>query len=72
MKIDMGGCAAVIGCAEVIGQLKPQVYNSSIIFSACSIFHKIECHMLPHNSILILNAGIGYPNNLFFVCLFHL
>lgn len=25
MKFDMGGCAAVLGCAKVIGQLKPDV-----------------------------------------------
>lgn len=26
MKFDMGGCAAVLGCAKSIGKLKPQVY----------------------------------------------
>lgn len=25
MKIDMGGCAAVLGCAKVLGQLQPKV-----------------------------------------------
>lgn len=29
MKIDMGGCAAVLGCAKVLGQLKPKVSSSS-------------------------------------------
>lgn len=25
MKFDMGGCAAVLGCAKTIGQLRPKV-----------------------------------------------
>ena len=29
MKFDMGGCAAVLGCAKAIAQLRPKVANSS-------------------------------------------
>lgn len=27
MKIDMGGCAAILGCARTIAALKPQVHH---------------------------------------------
>lgn len=27
MKFDMGGCAAVLGCAKAISLLKPNVYS---------------------------------------------
>ncbi len=32
MKFDMGGCAAVLGCAKAIAQIKPKVNNDSISF----------------------------------------
>ena len=47
MKFDMGGCAAVLGCAKAISQLKPNVYNEAksfqlalnrIIFSLLKLF----------------------------------
>lgn len=30
MKFDMGGCAAVLGCAKAIAQLRPKVTYSSL------------------------------------------
>lgn len=31
MKFDMGGCAAVLGCAKAIGQLRPKVSEIYLI-----------------------------------------
>jgi len=35
MKIDMAGAAAVLGCAQVIGQLRPQGIEVHFIIAAC-------------------------------------
>lgn len=32
MKFDMGGCAAVLGCAKAIAQLRPKVWNTAMFF----------------------------------------
>jgi leucyl aminopeptidase len=32
MKFDMGGCAAVLGSAKAVGQLKPKVFYHSFYF----------------------------------------
>jgi leucyl aminopeptidase len=31
MKFDMAGCAAVLGCALAIGEIKPKVFKSTSI-----------------------------------------
>lgn len=40
MKFDMGGCAAVLGCAKAIAQLRPKVWNTTMFFDT------IRCDMI--------------------------
>lgn len=44
MKIDMGGCAAVLGAATALGHLKPKVlpFQVFVVFSTLSVCHAIH------------------------------
>lgn len=42
MKFDMGGCAAVLGCAKAISQLKPNVLYTSKL----TAFYTYVCYVI--------------------------
>lgn len=53
MKFDMGGCAAVLGCAKAISQLKPNVSLTTIhtVYSVSTPrflkpFQNVEVHFI--------------------------
>lgn len=55
MKIDMAGAAAVLGCAQVIGQLQPQGIEVHFIIAACE--NMISGHALHPGDILTAANG---------------
>ncbi len=55
MKIDMAGAAAVLGCAQVIGQLQPQGIEVHFIIAACE--NMISGNALHPGDILTASNG---------------
>lgn len=58
MKFDMGGCAAVLGCAKAIAQLRPVVSRQLI--------HRIEGRVFNY---LTMSLTLGFGGSFHHSCL---
>ena len=55
MKFDMGGCAAVLGCAIAIGQLRPKHVEVHFITAVCE--NMISAEAMRPGDILVTSNG---------------
>lgn len=55
MKFDMGGCAAVLGCAKAIGQLRPKNVEVHFITAVCE--NMISSEAMRPGDILVASNG---------------
>lgn len=55
MKFDMGGCAAVLGCAKAIGQLRPKNVEVHFITAICE--NMISSEAMRPGDILVASNG---------------
>ena len=55
MKFDMGGCAAVLGCAKAISQLRPRNVEVHFITAVCE--NMISAEAMKPGDILVASNG---------------
>ena len=55
MKFDMGGCAAVLGCAIAIGQLRPKHVEVHFITAVCE--NMISAEAMRPGDVLVTSNG---------------
>jgi leucyl aminopeptidase len=55
MKFDMGGCAAVLGCAKAIGQLRPKNVEVHFITAVCE--NMISAEAMRPGDVLVASNG---------------